>query len=637
MGRKSNQYGTVAGGGMDRRSFLKGAALTAGAATALPLFAGCSPSGGSNAADASGANGAADAPVQAAASEWGSFDENGFFTPSFLIPPEPIPEDAIVEEFEADVAVIGMGLAGMCAARAALEEGASVFVIDKQKTWSLHSHQVCAVNSQIAKDAGCDIPDEMVDYMISVETTSFRDRTSHDIWSYMMRHCGEDFDWYLEKCPKYTVLNPFETVGETDLDYEAITTTCTSGLAADAGRVFEVSDERIQAAKDAAPYINLFNFPLNPNWDPYTERYPMFPVTIAIEPSQTEVGRYTAEFVEQNAQVIYERWAKQLTTDDSGRVTGFIFADADDNYYRVTAKNGVIMATGSYGGNKQMVDYYCRTGNQFPDPGWVDVDAKGEVVDMGEGLCMASWIGAAIDPQDTHTFVNDSSGGALGCDAFLLVDGNGNRFMNEDATGEVIGHKSIRVPGKTMWQIFDDDFPNQVGTMSVGHRCFWKIVDNYEDIPVGLFFDPIGVITRDEVTRSATFVCDTVEELAQNMGVPVETLKATIDRYNELAAKGVDDDYGKRSDRLYPIVKAPFYASMVMPPIVRLYYGGIMVDQGMHALRAEDNQVLPGLYVAGMTVGNRFHGCYPNTAMGQNHSGCISYGRLAGKNAAKGL
>ena len=47
--------------------------------------------------------------------------------------------------------------------------------------------------------------------------------------------------------------------------------------------------------------------------------------------------------------------------------------------------------------------------------------------------------------------------------------------------------------------------------------------------------------------------------------------------------------------------------------------------------------MLPGLYVAGMTVGNRFHGCYPNTAMGQNHSGCISYGRLAGKNAAKGL
>lgn len=614
---------------IDRRSFLKGAALTTGAAAAFPLFAGCAPATGPSEGE----------PAEALAStgDWGSFDENGFFTPSFLIPPEPIADDAIVEEYDTDVAVIGMGLAGMCAARAALEEGAQVLVVDKQKTWSLHSHQICAVNSQIAKDAGCDIPEEMVDFMIETEMVSFRDRTSHGIWSYMMRHSGEDFDWYLEKCPKYTVLNPFETVGETDLDYEAITTICTSGLAADAGRVFEVSDDRLEAARAAAPYINLFNYPVNPNWDPYTERYPMFPVTIAIEPSQVEVGRYTAEYVEQNADVHYERWAKQLVTDENGRVTGFIFADADDNYYKVNAKNGVIIATGSYGGNKRMIDYYCRTGNLFPDPGWVDVDAKGEVTDMGEGLCMASWVGAAIDPQDTHTFVNDSPGGALGCDAFLLVDGTGNRFMNEDATGEVLGHKSMRVAGKTMWQIFDDDFPNQVERMPIGHRCFWKIVDNYDDIPVGLFFDPIGVITRDEVTRSATCVCDTIDELAQNMGVPVENLQATIDRYNELAAKGVDEDYGKRADRLYPIVKPPFYASQVMPPIVRLYYGGIMVDESMHALSAESNLPMEGLYVAGSSVGNRFHGSYPNTAMGQNHSGCIVYGRLAGRNAAQGL
>ncbi len=614
---------------VNRRSFLKGAALTAGAATLSMGLAGCASST-SGETDGAGT-------TEGTTSEWGSFDEEGLFTPSFLIPPDPIPDDQIIDEYEADVAVIGMGLAGMCAARAALEEGASVFVVDKQSQWSLHSHQICAVNSQIAKDMGCDIPEEMVDFMIETEMVSFRDRTSADIWSYMMRHSGEDFDWYLSLCPKYTVLNPFETVGETDLDYEAITTICTSGLAADAGRVFEVSEERLEAAREAAPYINLFNFPLNPNWDPYTERYPMFPVTIAVEPTHTEVGRYTAEYVEENATVKYECWARQLSKDDSGRITGFVFEDIDGNYHRVTAKNGVIIATGSYGGNKQMIDYYCRTGNLFPDPGWVGVDANGQVTDMGEGLCMASWAGAAIDPQDTHTFVNDSSGGSLGCDAFLLVDCEGNRFMNEDVTGEVIGHKSIRVAGKSMWQIFDDDFPNQVENMPIGHRCFWKIVDSYDEIPVGLFFDPIGVITRDEVVSTATCICDTIEELAEEMGVPVENLQATIDRYNELAAAGVDSDYGKRADRLYPIEKAPFYASQVTPPVARLFYGGIMVDRDMHALSAEDNTPMEGLYVAGSCVGNRFHGSYPNTAMGQNHSGCIVYGRLAGTNAAQGI
>ena len=53
----------------------------------------------------------------------------------------------------------------------------------------------------------------------------------------------------------------------------------------------------------------------------------------------------------------------------------------------------------------------------------------------------------------------------------------------------------------------------------------------------------------------------------------------------------------------------------------------------MHALD-HDNKPIPGLYLAGSMVGNRFHGCYPNTNMGQNHAGCIVYGRLAGTNAA---
>ena len=626
--------------GFSRRSFVQGAAAGGAAIAAAGVAAGAAAGTSAGATPVAKAEEAVEHDVVSSVIDMyapGVLNDDGTYTPSFLIPPDPIPTDKISQTLEADVVVIGMGLAGMCAARSAIEEGASVIVIEKQETWSLHSHQICAVNAQVTKDFGLDIPNEMVDYMIESEMTSFRDRTSADLWAYMMRHCGEDFDWYLKKCPNYTVFDPTVPIGETDLDYEAITSICTSGLAADAGRVFDVPEERLQAARDAAPYINIFNNPVNPNWDPYTERYPMFPVTIAIEPDQTLVGKYTAEFVEQNADVHYACWAQRLLTDESGRVTGVVFSDIDDNYYQANAKNGVIVATGSYGGNTQMIDYYCRNGNQFPNPGWIDLDARGNFVDLGEGLAMASWIGAAIDPADTHTFVNDSSGGALGCDAFLLVDGNGDRFMNEDATGEVLGHKTMRVPGHVMWQIFDDNYPEQVGSMPIGHRQFWKIADSYDEIPVGLFFDPIGILTRDEVERSSTFIFDTLEELAESMGVEADRLKATIERYNELAEKGYDEDYGKRSDRLFPVVQPPFYASKVTPPIVRLYYGGIMCDGGMHALAAADKQPMKGLYVAGMTVGNRFYGCYPNTAMGQNHSGCICYGRLAGKNAAQGI
>lgn len=610
-----------------RRDFIAGAgAASVAAAGAVGLAAGTELARADTAAGA----GAAETP-------WGTFDENGAFTPSFLIPPAPVDEADIVEEYEADVVVIGMGMAGICAARSALENGASVFAVEKSETWHLHSHQISAVNSKLFKDAGLEMPQEEIDFIVAKEAETYRERTSSALWKYTIEHCGEDFDWYLEPCPKYTVIDPNTLPAETDLDYKAILNICTSGLAPQAGRHFDdVSEEREQAAREGGPYINLFNNPVNPNWDYTTERWPMFPGVIAIEPDQTEVGRYSAEYVEANATVRYSCWAKQLERDETGRVTGLVFADIDDKLYRVKAKNGVVLATGSYGGNRQMIDYYNRTGGLCPDPGWVDVDARGEFCDMGEGLSMAAWAGAAIDPQDTHTFVSDSSGGSLGCDAFLLVDVNGRRFMNEDVTGEILGHKSIRMPQGTMWQIFDDDYPDQVGSMPIGHRCIWKIVDSVEEIPLGLFFDPIGMLTRSEVEAMTTYICDTVEELAEKMGVPADTLQATIDRYNELYDKGVDEDFGKRADRLAPVRKPPYYASKVTVPIVRLYYGGVRVDEELHALNA-DQEPMQGLYVAGSLVGNRFHGCYPNLLMGQNHAGCTVFGRLAGKNAALGI
>lgn len=63
-------------------------------------------------------------------------------------------------------------------------------------------------------------------------------------------------------------------------------------------------------------------------------------------------------------------------------------------------------------------------------------------------------------------------------------------------------------------------------------------------------------------------VADTLDELAQKMGVPVEAFKATVARYNELAAKGHDDDFGKRPELLTPIQKGPFYAGRLVSTLL---------------------------------------------------------------------
>lgn len=618
---------------MNRRQFLKGAAFTGAAAFAAGSMGACSPS------SSGGSDGDA-AEAQGAASEWGTFDENGMFTPQFLIDPGPIPEEDIADVVDTEVVVVGMGLAGMSAARAALEEGAEVFVVEKGTTHHTHSHQFHAINCQAAKDNGAELTQEEIDLLIDSEMNNFHERIDRRMWSYLLNHCGEDFDWYLSLTDKYTVVNPNELVGETDLDAKALVNVCTAGLAGIVGRVFDdVDEEREKAVLENAPYICVFNHPLNPNFDLASERYPMSPGVVTVEPTHEILGNNVAAFVEEKATVKYASWARRILRDEeSGRVTGLVYEDEDGAYHQVNASKGVILCSGDFAGNTAMVNYFqdCHRLLQGGDLGWPDIDAKGERTNLGEGLSMAYWIGAKTDT--THACCNDHYGGALGCDPMLFVDGKGERFMNEDVTGEILGEKVNRVAGEVIWQVFDSNYPDQIAGMPVGHRTYWKVVDDYDQIPMGLFLDPIGMITRQEV-ESWPGLCepaDTIEELAQNMGVDPETFKATVERYNEMYDNGEDVDFGKRADRLTEVRTPPFYAAQMGPLGYQTFYGSVCCDEQTRVIDQQNN-VIPGFYVAGTAMGSRFWNVYPNTAMGVNHAGALSYGRLAGKNAAQGV
>ena len=171
--------------------------------------------------------------------------------------------------------------------------------------------------------------------------------------------------------------------------------------------------------------------------------------------------------------------------------------------------------------------------------------------------------------------------------------------------------------------------------MPNGHACYWKIVDDIETEPWGNYIENIGMRTPDEVTEAATAVCDTLEELAEQLGIDPDGLKATVERYNELAEQGRDDDFGKRADRLYPIVEPPFYGTKMEGAFAFCMTHGVLADAGCHALD-EDRNIIPGLYVAGNTMGCRFAEDYPTTIMGVSHSMAMTFGRLAGMNAAAG-
>ena len=99
------------------------------------------------------------------------------------------------------------------------------------------------------------------------------------------------------------------------------------------------------------------------------------------------------------------------------------------------------------------------------------------------------------------------------------------------------------------------------------------------------------------------------------MGLPADVAKAEIERYNELCHAGLDEDFGKMSKRMFPVENPPFYACKFASAGMLVLCGGIDCDLDMHALDTED-KIIPGLYVAGNTMGRRFLVEYPVVVAG---------------------
>jgi fumarate reductase flavoprotein subunit len=164
--------------------------------------------------------------------------------------------------------------------------------------------------------------------------------------------------------------------------------------------------------------------------------------------------------------------------------------------------------------------------------------------------------------------------------------------------------------------VFDSKWESQVPLSMIGHGSTIAVTDQL----------------RQTVTKSTT--ADTIEELATKMGVPVETLKATIERYNQMCYQQYDEDFGKSLRRLYPVATPPFYAGKGSYAFL-VVFSGLICNAKLQALDA-NFKAIPGLYLAGNTMGGRMSIDYPTTCPGISHGMAVTYGRLAGQNAAAG-
>ena len=168
--------------GLSRRAFL-GLGATAAMAAGAAGLAGCSPQASSDAASA----GASDAGAASGSTAAGG--------PSFLTEPSPIAESDIKETVEADIVIVGAGLSGISAARAAVESGAkNIVVVEKATTWQYRSNQVGCIGGKIQEDLGIHIDKNAAVGQIMKECGYRPNQRILNLWA---DNSGEAFDWFL--------------------------------------------------------------------------------------------------------------------------------------------------------------------------------------------------------------------------------------------------------------------------------------------------------------------------------------------------------------------------------------------------------------------------------------------------------
>lgn len=505
--------------------------------------------------------------------------------------------------------VCGAGLAGVSAARAATEAGAQCVLLEKTGKVQGRSGQFCLVGGQLIRRWGIDNLDQAAD-MVNQLMLHSGYRPKQRILDYAVRHSGADFDWYLEGLPQDHVFIAQQT---TDLP-----------------------------PKGTKIHILPMQHPQQPRYHMEEERYPVYHCTVQVRPSHVGLLANNLELARQTGRltVLFETPAKRLLRDgETGRVTGVIAQTYDGEAICVKARRGVVLATGDYSGDPEMLAQFCPwllENHRIP----LGFDRERRPINSGDGHKMGLWIGAKME-DGPHAGNAHSMGSAIGVTPYLMLDLDGKRFVNEDCPGGFVEAQISNLRGRTAWQFFDAGWPQQIPYMPVGHGACSQVLDEdavgrgecLGDLAPMDGYTSQRFIDRVE-ERGGLVKANTLEELVEKTGLPKAPALASIQRYNQMARQGRDEDFGKKASRMFPLEQKPFYAARMDSAPMLCCHGGLESDEQARVLD-ENREVIPGLYAAGNVQGNRFGCDYPTTLPGLSHAMCLTFGRLAGTNCAK--
>ncbi|MFM1723493.1 MULTISPECIES: FAD-dependent oxidoreductase [Rhodococcus] len=485
-------------------------------------------------------------------------------------PIRPIPADHITEwAYEADVVVAGFGVAGASAAVGAAQNGADVLVLERTGGWggaAAMAGGFIYMGGGTPLQKACGFEDT-VDNMKAFMKAALGPGTDEAKIDAYCEGSVDHYHWLVDECGVPFKMSfwgepGWEPPGDDGLQYtggENAAPFNASIPPAPRGHVPQMQDKHVSTEKGGG-YMLM---------KPLTDK-------------AAELGVRSA----------YDMRVQTLIVDADGRVVG-VQAKQYGKDVAVRARKGVVLATGSFAYNNQMLESFA--------PKMVNRPAASIEEHDGRAIRMAQALGADLAHMDAAEV-------AFFCDPQLfirgiLVNGRGQRYINEDT------------------------YPGRVGqaTLYENHNEAFLVIDEaaYEEGMTRPTSSP-------QLRHQPKWVAETVEELEAEMGLPAGTLQATVDVFNRHAENGEDPLFGKKTEWVKPI-GSPVAAIDLRGMTGGFTLGGLRTNTDSEVLHVS-GEPIPGLFAAGRCTSGVCAGGYASgTSLGDGSF----FGRRAGISAAK--
>ena len=509
--------------------------------------------------------------------------------PSFFTNPYQNKAEDAVQVVTSEVVIVGAGNAGCAAAASLADNNIQAVVIEQQNVIHGQGGGIGMVNTKfiqsLVDEGKLDGLTDVVQHQ-NIWIQRCGSRVNEKLVSMWFNNAPATGEWLIDKCAEYGVI-PISF--------------------------------RAHAPKAIVPETYDYHMFFGVGDFEFDEKCGYFAATNVC---YTDAQR--ADKHEKPAVFFFNTKAQDLLVED-GRVVG-VFAERDGELWLFRASKGVILATGGIHEDPEMTAYYC---DDYVNR--VQRCEHGPVgFSTGDGHKMGLWVGAKMQDNGPFPLMLHPQANAMFHGCFPFVNLNGERFMNE---GTWVQGKSMNImnqPGNIAFSIFDKNFGEynvkslEQGT---GGGMFWDSMGGAIGAP--FLPDDVIPIVESDVANGNTLVADTLEELAEKIGCPVDTFVETIRRYNEVVAAQFDDDFHKPVEFLYPVEEGPFYAAKIGVALLGIC-GGLSVNTDLQVLDAE-RKPIPGLYATGNTSGDIYAIDYPINCAGNSNGRCFIWGYRFGQ------